>query len=309
MELDRTVIDDSYSVLPFIPAVPAKETLQWCTNIFISAVLSETRSALADYPAIMIVYTIVLTPDTRAFVETLPETAKSDWVVPYFPHITSATQADDRSVTISSIEGSTYYPYDEFCVLYDYHNLVYCKVDKTTKAIIEPASLPRFGYPMFAVPAFKAQITPMMEYQDVGAFRYGGELKLEFRMKASGERAMTYHVDDFDFATAANAPLAVKINRRQSNFTPKPSGAYAYRPVAYRAEQTVEIETTFFLCYNEKDRHDYPFRGVLMQGLGSRVARDYLGDGFVYRLADDKVDITYNQGHALAKTILRRVQS
>ena len=313
--LDRSVISDQYSVLESLPIPEAQETLTWCTNIFIAASLDEIRESLTNYPAIEIDYTFELTPDTRLFVQKLQEQAKTEWVIPYLPHLTYATV--ERGV-LTNVAGhgspAKYYPYLDRCFIFDNYNLVYCNCTTTTGTgegltVTAPTTLPNFVPPVFICPAFVAYISPGFNYRDEGPFKYGGELNLLFRLTAEAERAMTYKVDDFGFLDAIQSPMQTTGNRRQKNFYPKPAPAYAYRPVAHEPAQTEMVDATYFLCYNHEERHDYFFRGAMMKRLGSLMHDTYVETGKQHRLVDDQLTINYHQGWAEGKAKMRLVTS
>ena len=320
MLVNRTAISDDYEILPLVPLPTATETLTWCTRIFIAADLSESRQSLADYPAITIEYEFVLKPSTQSFLESLP-TAKPYWVIPFYPHYTSATYipAVLRGVIYGPFarrlgfgSPATYYPYGDYCVMYDRTQMIYFRTDNPPAGVsdltlLDPLQLFTFRQPTFVAPAFVAQIDPQVRYLDVGDCRWGSRVGLTFRMSAAAERALTYHVANFSFIAAAESPLNVAVNRRQADFMPKPAPASAFTPVAYKANQVPIVNTSYFLTYHETTRDDYYFRGAMMRRLGGFTADNYLTSAKKHRLADDRVSIVYQDGRANASVSMREV--
>ena len=211
MLLDRSEIDDRYSVLPYVPLPQAVEELKWVTNIFVSADLTETRRSLADYPAITITYQVVLTPDTRVWADSLYAVARNTWILPYYPHLTTGRVLRSGQLVVASPGGHSY-PYHEYVCVYTNERMVYRKIttqsgDSTDINLINPVTDFQSGQSVFVVPCFKANINSNLQYQDVGPYRYGGSVTLKFRMTGDSEQVMTYKVDEFDFISAVQTPL------------------------------------------------------------------------------------------------------
>ena len=302
ISLNRDLVDDKYSVLEFVPQYEATETLEWATNIFIAADLSENRRSLSPYPAITITYSFDLSLDNRDFLFRVldPDHIKDTWVLPYYPHSTPA-RVFSGQLAIDKVVTSDYnvdYPYHEYWMAYSRTHMEYGKVSDYSSSLIAEE--------LWAAPCYKAVINPQLSTVDMGECRYGHTVDLTFRMTADSEKAMTYHFDDFPFYDAMEIPVNTTHVRRQSVFAPVPSGIYSYNPTAYRSDQTSELQTNYFLKYDDYYREDYPFRGVFMKGLGI-AAGEYGYEGMVYRLAGSSLQITYHQGYATASALLRQV--
>ena len=329
VEVLRTEIDDQYSVLEYLPLPQAVETLKWVTNVFVAADLSETRRSLADYPAITISYSFVLQPksDPKAsrFFEELASstTAKNVWVLPYFPHMTQGWILRDGGLAVTSVGGGNY-PYDKYCCIYNRERMVYRKItsrtgNSSTIAFESGHPITEFGVGatpnVFVVPCFLARIASSFNYSDVGVYRYGGKIMLSFRMLGDSERAMTYHVDDFDFVDALQAPLKVTMARRQANFAPPPAPANVYTPNVYMKNQTPIVNANYWLNYDNYTRQDYFFRGAMMKRLGSFTSDYYVSPRPVnsndsdikHRIEDDTVRISYDLGVAKATVRMRQL--
>ena len=314
--LHRDGIDsDKYSVLEVLPLPTATEELVWVTNIFIAADLTERRQSLANYPAISITYTFVLTPNNRDFIADLVSRAHNEWVLVYLPHMTRGRVLANGQVAVVSAGGNSY-PYHQYCCVFTSTDIYYLPI--TTNAgnssdivLVDPLPLSSFfvGQTVFVAPCFIAQISSKFNYSDVGPFRYGGRLKLTFRMSGESEEAMTYHVDDFDFIQAVQSPLNIGVARRQSNFAARPSPAHVYTPHAYRQGQTPIVSATYWLNYDAYTRQDYNFRGAMMKRLGSLTADNYIDTTSLHRLSDDKIVINYDLGVAKASTSMRKVNA
>ena len=311
--LNRDEIDEKYSVLPFLPLPRATEQITWVTNIFVSADLSERRNSLARYPAIRITYEFVITPDTRDWLDELITSAKNEWVLPYFPHMTFGRRLPSGQIIITSVGGHDY-PYHKYCCVYSSARMIYKEITTTAGnssdvRLSSPIGSGLFNseQQLFVAPCFVAILHPVFSYNDVGPYRYGGSVKLTFRMTAESEQAMTYDVDDFDFINSAQQPLSVSMNRRQLSFAPKPAPAHTYTPNVYRKNQTPKTRTTFWLNYDNFVRQDYQFRGAIMKRLGSQTADHYLNNQILHRISDDMVTIAYDLGRAKATTMLREV--
>lgn len=306
LEIDRTAVDDKYSILEFVPQYDATETLSWATNIFIAADLSENRRSLSPYPAISIQYEFELSLESREFIFSVldPNRVKDYWILPYYPH-SSATLITSQGVVVPThnFQGkSISYPYHEYWMVYNRERMLYGKMSDMT---VGQDQFP-IDSEVWIVPCYEAIINPAMRTVDYGKCRYGHELRLNFRMTADSEKAMTYHYDDFPFYDALSIPVNTDHLRHQSMFTPIPAGAHSYNPYAYRRDQTSKVSANYFLRYDEYYREDYPFRGVFMKGLGIS-AGEYGYKEKKYRLEPSSLEITYHQGHATASTVMREV--
>lgn len=306
MEIDRTAIDDEYSILEFVPQYEATETLEWATNIFVAADLSENRRSLSPYPAITIQYSFELSLENREFIFSVldPVRIKDYWVLPYYPHSTLSIVAS-QGVTIPSniFQGNNIsYPYHKYWMAYNRDYMVYGLMPDMT---VDSTHFP-VGSEVWIAPCYEAIIHPTMRTVDLGRCRYNHEIDLTFRMTADSEKAMTYHYDDFPFYDALAVPVNTEHLRHQSMFTPIPAGAHSYNPFAYRSNQVSKVSANYFLRYDNYYREDYPFRGVFMKGLGI-AAGDYGYKDKKYRLEGSSLQITYHQGHATGSATMREV--
>lgn len=339
MLVNRDEVETRYVVLPYMPLPTASEQIKWCTNTFISADLSETRQALAQYPAINITYSFIIkdprdhriTGDQNrglSFFNQLEKTLGNEWMLPYYPHMTRGYVLSDGQLAITSVGGHSY-PYHEYCCVVNKTRIDYKAISTRTGdgsgvRLVTPFTDPHlWRQQSYVVPCFRAFIDPKFKYQDLGPNRFGGELKLTFRMAGESEKAMTYQFDGFDFIASgvnedadktywskrAQIPLSVDMNRRQANFAAKPARAHAYTPNAYLKGQTPITRAVYWLDYNDYVRQDYEFRGALMKGLGGETADHYLNTKTLHRLSSDMVTINYDLGVAQAETVLREVKA
>lgn len=311
MLLDRNDIEMKYSVLPYVPTAQATEELNWVTNIFVSADLTEQRTSLAQYPAMKVTYRLVVTPDNRFWLNGLYGQDRNEWVLPYFPHLSTGRVLSGGQIVISSAGGHAY-PYANYCCVYNQDHIVYREIfaqhgDGSDVLLLNPLTQFRTGTPVFVAPCFTAFINPKISYRDLGPNRYGGSVNLQFRMTGESEKALNYHVDEFDFIEAAQIPLNTNIARRQLSFAPQPAKAHAYTPNAYRENQTPMTRVTYWLDYDNFNRLDYTFRGAFMKRLGSFTAGNYLNSTTLHRIEDDKITINYDVGVAKAQVMMREV--
>ena len=304
--VDRTAIDQKYSVLPFVPQYEAVERLVWPTRIFIASDLSETRESLSPYPAIYISYNIELQLDNRDFLFQIlsDEEIKNTWVLPYFPHSTPAlivADAQGDQVVYYSTVDSANYPFDE-------HYMVYTRDAMVYKPLTDMACELPLRSQIWFTPCYYAYIFPELTTSDMGKCRYGHEVTLTFRMAARTEKVMTYHSDSFDFYGALTVPIQTNFKRYNNLFMEKPAPAYTYTASSRLESETAVVQASYFLKYDAYHREDFPFRGVFMKGLGIS-ADEYVYPGRKHRLADSSVSITYSQGHATADTTMREVSA
>ena len=165
LSIDRTNVDNRYTILPEMPLITATETLEWVTRIFISGTLSETRTALAQYPAISISYQFEVGVSNRAWLESLiiesqtPSTnPRNEYVLPFFPYHMPATvsgntltanPANDPVNNLTTIR----YPYGNYYLKYDRHRFFYDKTPITAAPYTA-------GDEVWVAPCFVAFIMP-----------------------------------------------------------------------------------------------------------------------------------------------------
>ena len=300
-QIDRDAINEKYTVLTFIPQYEAQEELQWATNIFIASDLSETRRSLSQYPAISIRYSLNLQLDNRDFLFKVlsAEEIHNEWILPYFPHSTSASSSGG-SLTIPSVDNITY-PYHEYYLSYTRNKLVYKQVSDMSTEFSDEEEI-------WVAPCYRAFIIPQLTTVDLGKCRWGHEVVLSFRMAGDSEKVMTYHSDSFDFHDTVQIPVKTQQVRHQELFQYVPAMAHTNTPTAARQNQTPVVEAKYFLKYDDYYREDYPFRGVFMKGLGALTADSFVYEDLTHRLATDKLTIVYHQGYALATAMMRQVQ-
>ena len=312
LQVDRANIDNKYSIIPAMPLPTATETLEWVTRIFISGTLSETRTALAQYPAITINYKFQLGLGNRPWLETLAMEAqlpstnpRNEYVLPYFPHGMPATVSGNTLTANTAVDPvnsltAIRYPYNRYYLKYDRYRFIYDQLPITAAPF-------RDGDEVWITPCFVAFIDPAVVLEDLGKCRHGHKVNLLFRMTGESERLMTYTVDNFNFMDALQSPLDSKVTRHQTSFMPLPAIPNTYTPVAYQASQQRITDVDYWLEYDQKIRQDYTFRGIWMKNLGSYTAGNYIETGKLHRLVRDRITIKYDLGAITASGQMREV--
>lgn len=300
--LNRDAIDDKYSVFDYLPTAYATEELRWTTNIFIASDLSETRVALADYPAITITFSWNLRAANRELIDMIMTEKKTTWLIPYLPHLTDCDIVNGKAVP-QTIGGVTYPTSDHYLVFARGH-LVYREATDMDVSMFDDIVN---ATELWVVPCFLAHIQPQLEWVDVGKCRDGSLIDLSFRMTGDSEKALTYQSNEFSFLTALQTPLEVEATRRQKNYAPIPARSHVYVPFARKASETPMVNCRYLLEYNQFTREEYAFRGYFMDIKGSAMADHFVNENTLHRLENDTITIEYQQGMAIATAIMREV--
>ena len=322
MLLDRSEIPAQYDVIDAIPLPTGVEKLQWSTNIFIAADLSEVRMALSASPAINITYKYTLNCSNRTLIEKVVN-SKNEWLIPYLPHSTrgniiSSPYITTTSITATSINGN-YYPYKDYFAVWNERAIVYRAItapnnDGSSLLLNDRfANIPLYDTatesPFFIAPAVTAYIKPQIGYTDVGKYKDGSEISLEFRLTGESELALTYQQDKFAFIDTLQSPIQVSQRLNQARFAPMPARAHAHAPYARMYDEAPIINATYWLGYDDYNRDDYTFRGYFMKALGSLTAGHYVDENKLHRLADDTITINYDTGITKATCRMREVMT
>ena len=301
--LDREAIDDSYSVLTSLPLADAREELKWTTNIFIASDLSETRLALADYPAITVTYSWNLRAANRELIDTIM-TEKVTWMLPYLPHLTNCAIVNGVAVpeTIAGVS----YPTAEHYLVFSRGHLVYRLASDMDVSMFEGIT---DAVQVWVVPCYPAHIQPTLSWMDVGKCRDGSTIDLMFRLTGDAEKALTYESEEFDFLDALQKGVETEATRRQKNYAPVPARSHVYVPFARKPSETPMVSCRYLLEYSPYVREDYAFRGVFMRIKGSAEAGHFVNEDTLHRIEDDMVTINYQQGMAIASVLMRQVEA
>ena len=305
--LDRRAVPAQYDVLPVIPLPDGEERLVWVTNIFIASDLSEDRVSLADYPATSITYNFSLRCGlANSWLETLP-TASNLWMLPYFPYWSQATVANGNLTFHTDV----HYPYFSHLLTYRHEELRYYSITApsgTSSDVVVHGYAEHPSGSVAVCPCFEAILDKSIKYSSQGPNQDGSTVGLTFRMTGVSEQMMNYHVDDFDFVSAAQRPVSVDAMRRQVTYAPAPAPAHTYSPIAYKENQVPKTSTSYFLDSYQADA-DYYYRGALMKRLGALTADHYLTADKLHRLQDDSVTIKHTPRLAKASVTLREVSA
>ena len=302
--LDRTAIDDKYSVLDQIPTIPVVERLTWATNIFVAADLTEYRRSLKDSPSIVLNYNFFLRNINRTlFTEILER--KATWMIPYMPHVTDCAIVNDIAIPTEISEAS--YPSADYYLIFARGHLVYRSASYMNVSTFDGITK---ASQLWCAPAYTAVIDPRLSWIDEGKCRDGSEMMLSFRLTGDSEKALTYEYSDaFDFQDSLQRGIEVTAARNQRNFAPTPSGIYTYKPKARLADEATILDCRYLLEYDEYVREDYKFKGRFMSGKGSFTADNYVQDDKLHRLQDGVLEIEYQQGMAIALARMREVKA
>ena len=301
--LDRTAVDEKYSVLEQIPTIPVTERLVWATNIFVASNLKEYRRALTNYPATTLSYSFNLRNINRTLFTEIME-KKATWMLPYMPHITDCAIVNGIAIP-TTINGVTY-PSAEYYLVFSRGHLVYRKADHMDVSAVDEF----VDTELLITPCHKAVIDPRLSWIDEGECRDGATMTLSFRMTGDSEKALTYdYTEEFDFRDALQRGIEVQAARHQRNYAPKPSGIYTYQPRARMADEAPMLACRYLLEFDEFTREDYAFKGKFMTGKGAFTADNYVNDDTLHRLEDDTITIEYQQGIAIALANMREVEA
>ena len=302
--LDRSVIDDKYSVLEQIPTIPVVEQLTWTTNIFVASDLTEYRQSLTDYPATLVTYNFNLRNVNRTLFTTILD-KKSTWIIPYMPQMTRCGIVSDQAIptTISGVD----YPRAQYYLVFSRGHLVYRDASdmdvSTFDGIINATQA-------WVAPCHEAVIEPRLSWVDEGECRDGSNLSLSFRLAGDSEKALTYEYnEEFDFRDALQRGIEHFAARHQRNYAPPPSAVYTYQPRARMADEATTLDCRYLLEYDDVTREDYGFKGKFMTGKGAATADNYVEENKLHRLENDIITIEYQQGIAIATATMREVSA
>lgn len=299
--LNRDAIDDKYAVFDYLPTAFAREELKWTTNIFIASDLSETRVALADYPAITITFSWNLRAANRELIDMIMN-EKVTWMIPYLPHLTDCSIVND--VAVPQTIGGVTYPTSEHYLVFSRGHLVYREASDMNVSMFDGIVN---AVQSWVVPCFTAHIQPELSWMDVGKCRDGSQIDLTFRMTGDSEKALTYQSNEFSFFDALQTPLEVEASRRQKNYAPVPARSHVYVPFARKPTETPMVNCRYLLEYGPFVREEYAFRGYFMDIKGAAMADHFVNENTLHRLENDMITIEYQQGIAIASAIMREV--
>lgn len=304
MFVNRDGIPTNFHVLPHMPHPPMVETLKWQTKTFIAADLSEFREPWIDVPAVTIQYNYTLNRNLRS---ELQEMLDNDliWVIPYLPHMTRA------GYSFFGYAPNLNYPYKygQYVAYISRRHLFYRRVDDNL--IPQDHLPPRWEElateTVWMCPCWTAYVDRKINYTYAGRCLDGDRIKLTFRLTADAEHQQYYEVQPpYEFPNFLTVPHTITDARNQTMLDPKMTVPHSYQPTARMPDETQQLAAKYFLRYDDQYRDDYQFRGAFNWAKGSLISQDWVGDQSFWRLADDKINITYNQGYADANLNLRK---
>lgn len=321
MLLDRSEVPTQYDTLEVIPLENVSEKLEWTTNIFIAADLSEIRAPLSASPAMTIKYNFNLRCSTRPFLQRLV-TSKQRWLIPYLPHLTRGFTTPFHPLLSGGGEvfavgiNNNYYPYKDYYAVWNRQAISYRATHGTTgeslPLVNNFASIPIFDSitsgDYWIAPAVVAIVKPQISYQDLGQYMDGSTITLEFRLTGQSEVGLTYEYDTFDFVDNVERPVSRQVMLPHTVYAPAPAQAHAHVAHARTREQALMSDVTYYLNYDDYHRDDYTFRGYWFKALGSFTAGNYADKTIKHRLANDMITLNYKNGVCKANCKLRQVE-